>query len=560
MRIVLTVPPKHINAGTLGAGLAAATKVNEEEIASGKIPPVRVAIADHGVRWRPEPPGDESFDRPSQVLARKWGDCDDLAPWRAAELRVTGVDPYAKAIAVPSGPRKWHAIVQRGNGDIEDPSAWAGMPTRSGQGAPVRVPLHTGRASIYVSGPMDRVQGVRVDVPGVRAQTAKCPVGYAVMVRDADKKRALHEALAEATHVARVSGIADPKALAILRSLYRWFCQDTDIHKALGIEGVRYDDVAGVVESVPLLLRGERSTKTYSYPRASSASRDEVGIIPCLGVIGGIIAGVGAAVGGVSSVVKAVMDGINATVKQVTEGLKPIEDLYKQTKAAIDQGTIQLQHVQKTVNELRAQGFHMEADKLTAEAQAASDAKGRREFLATGDEKIATVEDLMRGWRFTLTEATEVAPFNAQNASDARQRVKADIFAPFRAKQFSDVSRTPQEVWNQLAMAFGLDPETASPLGRRVVRGVSQTDTHVTFESAEDVWNHLPAAHRTPQMLAQLKATWTAPKKVPRGGGAAQDPQAPKTERPQPASSASDDDEFLTPGLDALFRRGGAFM
>lgn len=44
------------------------------------------------VLYQKEPwaPGYERFDNCKVVLARGWGDCDDLAPYRAADLRVFG--------------------------------------------------------------------------------------------------------------------------------------------------------------------------------------------------------------------------------------------------------------------------------------------------------------------------------------------------------------------------------------------------------------------------------------------------------------------------------------
>jgi hypothetical protein len=91
----------------------------------GEVPLFRDAV--DRVRWKPEPPGDECFDHAKVVLGRGWGDCDDLAPWHAASLRVTGEDPEAKAIVKRSGPQRWHAVVQRGDGSIDDPSREAGM-------------------------------------------------------------------------------------------------------------------------------------------------------------------------------------------------------------------------------------------------------------------------------------------------------------------------------------------------------------------------------------------------------------------------------------------------
>ena len=60
------------------------------------------------------------------VLAARVGDCDDLAPWRAAELTVRhGITSIP--LIVPVGPRSWHVLVRRSDGQFEDPSAVLGM-------------------------------------------------------------------------------------------------------------------------------------------------------------------------------------------------------------------------------------------------------------------------------------------------------------------------------------------------------------------------------------------------------------------------------------------------
>lgn len=75
----------------------------------------------------------ERFLSPLQLLkerGRLGADCDDLAPWRAAELilgRHAPRDPKARAVAIPSPGIGWHVIVRRGDGSIEDPSKVLGM-------------------------------------------------------------------------------------------------------------------------------------------------------------------------------------------------------------------------------------------------------------------------------------------------------------------------------------------------------------------------------------------------------------------------------------------------
>ena len=82
-----------------------------------------------GVRYRREPrPVVERFQRIPEILRRGYGDCEDLASWRCAELRF-----FDGVAAVPwilnPRPRLFHVVVRLPSGRIEDPSAALGMPT-----------------------------------------------------------------------------------------------------------------------------------------------------------------------------------------------------------------------------------------------------------------------------------------------------------------------------------------------------------------------------------------------------------------------------------------------
>lgn len=76
---------------------------------------VRYDASDAGERWQV----------PSETYARRRGDCEDLAAWRAAELRLNG-EP-ARVVVYRSRPGVLHAVVRRGDGRIEDPSRRLGM-------------------------------------------------------------------------------------------------------------------------------------------------------------------------------------------------------------------------------------------------------------------------------------------------------------------------------------------------------------------------------------------------------------------------------------------------
>lgn len=128
MRIRIAVPDRHISPDVLNAALEATTVANQEMLASGDAEPISEGIRMGRVKWKPEPFRDgEHFDLTKTVTERGWGDCDDLAPALAAELRETGKDPGATAVVKKSGPKRWHAVTQLSDGRIVDPSAMAGM-------------------------------------------------------------------------------------------------------------------------------------------------------------------------------------------------------------------------------------------------------------------------------------------------------------------------------------------------------------------------------------------------------------------------------------------------
>jgi hypothetical protein len=134
---------ENVSKPVLDAAVEAATAVTQAEYEQGNVPPMQAQIEQHGVRWAPEanPPGQESFDPPSVYLKRGTADCDDLAPAWAAELRFSGVDPDAKAEVYQSGPKRFHVVVRRGDGTVDDPSKWAGMGRVEGSGVPMRAPI-----------------------------------------------------------------------------------------------------------------------------------------------------------------------------------------------------------------------------------------------------------------------------------------------------------------------------------------------------------------------------------------------------------------------------------
>lgn len=71
----------------------------------------------------------EDFAAIPAVIERGWGDCDDLAPWRCAELREAGEKAKIRIQwkRTRSGGKLFHIVVRREDGSIEDPCAKLGM-------------------------------------------------------------------------------------------------------------------------------------------------------------------------------------------------------------------------------------------------------------------------------------------------------------------------------------------------------------------------------------------------------------------------------------------------
>ena len=78
-----------------------------------------------GIHWQRDQ--GETWDTADIVRRRGYGDCEDLAAWRAAELRMQGI-PAAAVVRQSNSPGvAWHAVVALPGGKFEDPSAKLGM-------------------------------------------------------------------------------------------------------------------------------------------------------------------------------------------------------------------------------------------------------------------------------------------------------------------------------------------------------------------------------------------------------------------------------------------------
>lgn len=100
--------------------LEGVTVANHILLSRTRLPPLYRS----GVVYRREK-GTERWLLIPQVLRAGSGDCEDLAAWRASELRLVGVP--ARVALVKGRRARWHAVVLLPDGSIEDPSANLGM-------------------------------------------------------------------------------------------------------------------------------------------------------------------------------------------------------------------------------------------------------------------------------------------------------------------------------------------------------------------------------------------------------------------------------------------------
>lgn len=227
MRVRLTLPDQVIGPETLEPALEAVTRANEALIRAGASPTFD-ELLQRGVRWKPEPPwGHEAFDLGTTMMARGWGDCDDIAPMSAATDRVTGRDPLARVVAIRSGPKMWHAVVAHADGTLEDPSKRAGMPSKGRARAPTVGPMATG-ACIGVR-LWDHTWHARADLPWIGCDNAIS--GSAISSHPVE---AIRRAVQHAALVGRASGA----------------CQKADIVHAIALANLANgDDAARVTEA-----------------------------------------------------------------------------------------------------------------------------------------------------------------------------------------------------------------------------------------------------------------------------------------------------------------------
>lgn len=294
MRINIAVPEKHVTKPVLDGALESVTRLDEELIREGAVPTFAEGVG--SVRWQPEPPGQEHFDHAAKVLSRGHGDCDDLAPWHAASLRVTGEDPDARAIVKRSGPQRWHAVVERGDGSIDDPSREAGMGRNregvSGCGLPLMRPFERGVVSgLEVQRPQFSLRpilergevigfGARVDMPWNVMGEFQTPLeaAMAALHRAPVASQAIVGACRGAVRLGDASGFVDDAVIERIEAIGEYI-DGEDIDEIRRIYGEEHALAAEQVGAGFFKMLG-RGLKKVALPIASKLAQFIPGVGP----------------------------------------------------------------------------------------------------------------------------------------------------------------------------------------------------------------------------------------------------------------------------------------
>jgi hypothetical protein len=120
-----TIRPPRISVSVVRHLLEALAGINADHMRAHPTPKLYAS----GVRYRREPRGLEQWLSVPEVIARGYGDCEDLAAWRVAELRSQGEHATFGVSGQQRDNGKWtfHITVHRGDGTPEDPSRRLGM-------------------------------------------------------------------------------------------------------------------------------------------------------------------------------------------------------------------------------------------------------------------------------------------------------------------------------------------------------------------------------------------------------------------------------------------------
>lgn len=123
LHVRINVPPVPEAIEAIAEGLV---RLNEWYFGTAEVSGVETpSLYASGIRYRREPRGREWWETAADalgVVADRAGDCEDLAAYRAAELRVFEGDPDARVRIIRTPRGSFHAIVEHGDGTLEDPS------------------------------------------------------------------------------------------------------------------------------------------------------------------------------------------------------------------------------------------------------------------------------------------------------------------------------------------------------------------------------------------------------------------------------------------------------
>jgi hypothetical protein len=182
-----------------------------------------------GVRYKLKP--HRVWRYPHEIIDDGWADCEALTGWRVAELRVSGADRGAKPIVYKTGKRRWHAVVGRSDGWIEDPSIVCGMREHAGMPWTVaevkeRDRTYPRESCVVIGAVDDTFEDIFPSVKVIKhaegyTGVLKLPTadGVNALIANTSLSKSADEAAAKARNITRdVSAVlaADPYALAEL--------------------------------------------------------------------------------------------------------------------------------------------------------------------------------------------------------------------------------------------------------------------------------------------------------------------------------------------------------
>ena len=105
------------------AVLEGMVQANQLLIRSGIVPPSPLFS---GVRYQREGSGLEEWWLATKVIAKGYGDCEDLNGWAVAGARENG-DAGARLVLYRTGPRMFHAVGSLSSGEVLDVCPALGM-------------------------------------------------------------------------------------------------------------------------------------------------------------------------------------------------------------------------------------------------------------------------------------------------------------------------------------------------------------------------------------------------------------------------------------------------